>query len=367
MAYGTPVVSSDAGALPDVVGGAGIVVPQGDAAALADALVTAAGERREELRLSGFARAAECSWEAVGREYIELYRSATMTEAAPVGHEVEVIVVAYGAPELLRAALAPVAGMSVTVVDNSSLPEIASLCAEAGVRYIDSGGNIGFGSAVNLALADRLAPGADVLLLNPDARIARDQIDALHGALRAAPDLASVGPEQVDESGRSAQVEWVFPSPVNAWLGALGLASLQSGPRFVIGSILMLRSEALTQVGGFDERFFLYAEETDWAFRAHLLGWRHRIAEGVRGVHVGAGTSPDSRLREAHFHASQERYFRKHFGSAGWQAARGAAWAGAMARAVVLRGERSRTARRRAALYRLGPVKVERRLMGVGS
>jgi GT2 family glycosyltransferase len=151
---------------------------------------------------------------------------------------------------------------------------------------------------------------------------------------------------------------------VHAWLEALGLGFMKRGPRFVIGSILMLRAEALDQVGGFDERFFLYAEETDWAFRAHLLGWRHAVAHGVRGVHMGAGTSRDDRLREAHFHASQERYFRKHFGRGGWQAARAAAWAGAMARAVVLAGERGTAARRRAALYRLGPVRVERRLTG---
>jgi GT2 family glycosyltransferase len=346
------------------VGGAGIVVRQGDAGALSDALVAAGGVRSDELRLAGFARAAECSWEAVGRQYVELYRSATMTASAPAVHDIEVIVVAYGAPQLLRAALAPITGMAVTVVDNSSHSEVAAVCAEAGARYIDSGANLGFGSAVNLALADRLVPGADVLLLNPDARIARDQVDALHGVLRSAPDLASVGPEQVDESGRLAQVEWIFPSPVHAWLEAIGLGSLQRGARFVIGSILMLRSEALNQVGDFDEHFFLYAEETDWAFRAHLLGWRHAVAHGVRGVHVGAGTSRDDRVRQAHFHASQERYFRKHFGSAGWQAARAAVWLGAMARAVALKGERGRAARRRAALYRLGPVRVEERLAG---
>lgn len=364
MAYGTPVVSSDAGSLPDVVGGAGIVVPQGDAAALADALLAAGEERRDELVVAGFRRAAECSWEAVGRQYLELYRSTGATASAPSDRDIELIVVAYGAPGLLREALAPVAGMAITVVDNSSHPEIAALCAEAGVRYIDSGANIGFGAAVNLALDDRLLPGADVLLLNPDARIERDQLASLHAVLRSAPDLASVGPEQVDESGRVAQVEWVFPSPLHSWLEAVGLSSLKSGARFVIGSILLLRAEALDQVGGFDEQFFLYAEETDWAFRAHLLGWRHAAAPGIRGIHVGAGTSRDDRMREAHFHASQERYFRKHFGWTGWQAARAAAWTGAMARALVLRDERGRAARRRAALYRLGPARVERRLTG---
>lgn len=364
MAHGTPVVSSDAGSLPDVVGGAGIVVRQGDAAALADALLAAGGERCDELVVAGFQRAAECSWEAVGHQYVELYRSTGATASASGERGIEVIVVAYGAPALLRAALAPVVGMAITVVDNSSRPEIAALCAEAGARYIDSGANFGFGAAVNLALSDRLTPGADVLLLNPDARIERDQLASLHAALRSAPDLASVGPEQVDESGRGAQVEWVFPSPAHAWLEAVGLSFLQTGARFVIGSILLLRAEALDQVGGFDDRFFLYAEETDWAFRAHLLGWRHTAAHGVRGVHVGAGTSRDDRLREAHFHASQERYFRKHFGWTGWQTARAAAWTGAMARALVLKDERGRAARRRAALYRLGPVRIERRLTG---
>jgi GT2 family glycosyltransferase len=132
----------------------------------------------------------------------------------------------------------------------------------------------------------------------------------------------------------------------------------------VIGSVLLLRAEALAQVGGFDERFFLYAEETDWAYRAHLLGWRHAAVPGARAMHAGGGTSEDGSRRELHFHASQERYLRKHFGAAGWQLARVANWAGAMVRSVALPGERGRQARRRAALYRLGPVSVETRLTG---
>ncbi|WP_254773689.1 glycosyltransferase [Microbacterium sp. cf046] len=363
MASGVPVVSSDAGALPDVVGGAGIVVPHSDAAALADALLEATGPRSAELRAAGFVRAAECTWDAVARDYLDLY-AGTQHAAAGPARDLEIIVVAYGAPGMLRLALEPVAGATVTVVDNSSLPEIAAMCEELGVRYIDSGANIGFGAAVNLALADRLAPDADVLLLNPDARVSRDQIATLHTALRAAPDLASVGPAQVDESGRAARVEWPFPSPANALLEAVGLGRLQRGPRFVIGSVILLRAEALAQVGGFDERFFLYAEETDWAYRASRLGWRHAGVPGARAVHSGGGTSSDSARREAHFYASQERYLRKHFGTAGWQLARAANWAGAMVRAFVLPGDEGRRARRRAAVYRLGPVRVEARFTG---
>lgn len=275
---------------------------------------------------------------------------------------VEVIVVAYGAPGLLRAALEPVAVLPTTVVDNSSSSEIAELCRATGVRYIDAGRNGGFAAGVNVGLTHRVVPDADVLLLNPDARITPEAITALQRELRADPRLASVAPAQTDGAGREARVEWPFPSPAHAWLEAMGLARLEGGSSYVIGAVLLLRAEALEEVGLFDERFFLYAEETDWAYRAHLLGWRHRAVPAVHAMHVGAATSSDPRRREAHFHASQERYFRKHFGAAGWQAARAAVWLGALARSMLLTGSRRRDARRRAALYRLGPVHVEARL-----
>ncbi len=366
MAAGIPVVSSDAGALPEVVGGAGLVVPHGDPAALAEAAVTASGPRRDELVAAGLVRASTCSWEAVADEYSALYRSARHlgTAEASVPDSPEVIVVAYGAPDLLRRALAAVTSLPATVIDNSSSPEIERICAEMGVRYRDAGANLGFGTAVNLALADRLVPGGDVLLLNPDARIDRDGIGALSAALRREPDLATVGPAQVDEDGRSSRVEWVFPSPARAWLEAAGLGRLIRGPRFVIGSVLLLRAAALEQVGGFDERFFLYAEETDWAYRANLLGWRHRAIHDVKAIHTGAGTSTDPRRREVFFHASQERYYRKHFGSLGWASARTAQWIGATVRSAVLAGERGDSARRRAGLYRVGPVRSEALMIG---
>jgi glycosyltransferase involved in cell wall biosynthesis/GT2 family glycosyltransferase len=373
MACGVPVVASDAGALPEVVGGAGIVVPHDDADALRDALVEAAGSRRAQLQAAGRRRAGECTWEAVADQYLELYRSVARERATSdaIAHAetsvaalppVEVVVVAFGAPELLRSALTPVAHLPVTVVDNSSLARIAALCAELGVRYIDAGNNAGFAAGVNLALADRLIPGADVLLLNPDARFESTQVTVLQRALRAAPDLASVGPAQYDDLGHAARVEWPLPSPRNAWLEAIGLGRLQSGARYAIGSVLLLRAEALEQVGGLDERFFLYAEEADWARRAHNLGWRHRVVNDAHAVHVGAGTSADARRRDLHFYASQERFYRKHFGAAGWHSARCAGWFGATVRGMLLPGERRAQSWRRAALYLRGPIRAESRL-----
>jgi hypothetical protein len=78
-------------------------------------------------------------------------------------------------------------------------------------------------------------------------------------------------------------------------------------------------------------------------------------------MHVGAGTSTDDRLRTLRFQASQERFYRKHHGQIGWQVARLGLWAGAMARSLILQGTRGTDARRRAALLRLGPMRVAQR------
>lgn len=336
-----------------------MLVPPGDETALGNALLTVCTDSALRLRLrdAGLKRASECDWDVVAEDYLAMY-SAMLREPA-AGHGVEVIVVAFGAPGLLRRALEPVRSLPVTVVDNSSRPEIRAICAGFGVRYVDPGRNSGFGAGVNIALGERLLPDADVLLLNPDAIISLDGLRALQGALRADPSLASVGPAQVDADGVSARAGWPFPSPARTWLEAVGLGRVGRQEAFAIGSVLLLRAEALDQVGGFDERFFLYAEETDWAYRASRLGWRHVVVDAVTALHEGAATSTDSARREAHFHASQERYIRKHFGPIGWAVARAGQVAGAFARAAVLRGDRGRAAAARGKLYLRGPVRAE--------
>ncbi|SDB79863.1 Glycosyltransferase involved in cell wall bisynthesis [Raineyella antarctica] len=363
MACGVPVVASDSGALPDVVGGAGLLVPPGDVRALAAALRSVVSDQAlsDRLRAEGLSRARSCAWDRVAEQYLDLYgtmRRRSLPEADG-GRPVEVVLVAYGSPALVRRALEPVRSLPVTVVDNSSLPEIAALCEELGCRYIDPHRNGGFAAGVNIGLAARTDPGSDVLLLNPDAEVDVESIRRLQSALHADPDLASVAPTQVDGEGRPSRVGWPFPSPAATWLEAVGLASLLPRTQYVIGSVLLLRAEALAQVGGLDERFFLYAEETDWAYRAHLLGWRHALVQQVSAVHLGAATSSDTAKRDAHFHASQERYMRKHYGAIGWHLARAGEVLGAAVRSVLLPGERGRAARRRAAVFARGPVHVE--------
>ena len=360
MACGVPVIASDTGALPDVVGDAGLLVPPDDPRALAACLRTLLGDEpaRRELAHRGVTQAQQASWSEVARAHLDLYQRVTRTQET-TRRGVEVVVVAYGRPDLLADSLRPLLSFPVTVVDNSSSRDVAAVCERLGVRYLDPGHNGGFGAGVNHALGRRLDPDADVLLLNPDAVIGSDDVRRLQRALLAEPALASVAPTQVDELGHPSRVTWPFPSPARTWLTAAGLGRLGASSGFVIGSVLMLRREALAQVGWFDEAFFLYAEETDWAYRAHQLGWRHREVTEARAVHVGAATSADPTRRETHFHASQERYLRKHFGPVRWQLARGATILGSAARGVLLAGERGREARARAALYVTGPLEAE--------
>jgi hypothetical protein len=144
---------------------------------------------------------------------------------------------------------------------------------------------------------------------------------------------------------------------------AVGLGRLVPvGDRdYIVGSVLLLRAEAVEDVGAFDERFFLYAEEADWAFRAHRRGWRHALVPTAVATHLGGATSSDPVRREIHFVASQERYLRKHFGAAGWLMARVAGIIGQGLRGAVRTGPPGHDAALRARLYLRGPVRVERR------
>ncbi len=232
------------------------------------------------------------------------------------------VVVAYGGADLLRRCLGALERtVAVTVVDNSSSKDVRAVALELGAAYVDAEKNLGFAAAVNIVLRSLLnGPPRDILLLNPDAVLTPDQLELLAAHLRLEGNerLAAVAPRLVDGDGRVQRVLWPFPSPARAWLDALGVGSLRPRSAFVIGAVLLLRWEAVREIGMFDERFFLYAEEADWQRRAVERGWRSRVCTDAVARHAGAGASDDPRRREALFHAAQEIYVRKWHGQFGW-------------------------------------------------
>jgi len=365
MAAGVPVVASASGAIPDVVATAGILVEPADPAALADGIRQAlVASTWTELRARGLQHAEDFTWASVAELQRSMYDTVVGGEVAalPVAPP-QVIVVAYGSPDQLSGCLDALGDeLPVTVIDNSSLAEARRIAEQHGARYVDSGANLGFAGGVNLGLAtvDQNGQGAaDILLLNPDARIDAASVIAMQSALRSAHNIAAVGAAQTEpDSGLPVRVWWPFPTPWGACLEAVGLGALRRRPDFAIGSILLLRREAIDKVGVFDERFFLYAEETDWQYRARKAGWTIAVAD-VEATHEGGGTGGDPRAREAHFYGSAERYVRKHYGSTGWAVYRFANLAGATVRGLVLPGERGAAARRRRGLFSKGPIAVE--------
>ena len=271
---------------------------------------------------------------------------------------VHAVIVAYhGAEQLGRCLDALNRQIPVTVVDNSCSDEVASVAKGHGAVYVDSGANRGFAAGVNIGLGRLTGEDVDVLLLNPDAVVKPIAIQELAFFLHRPENswVAAVAPRLSGPDEKAERVIWPFPTPARMWAEALGLGRMPARRRFVIGAVLLLRREAIDDVGLFDERFFLYAEEADWQWRSHERGWQSSVCPDAVAEHTGAGTSTNPLRRETLFCAAQEIYIRKWFGTTGWWVYRGAACFGAGARALVFTGERRRQAARRAVLYLRGP------------
>ena len=277
---------------------------------------------------------------------------------------VQVLVVAYGDPDTLGACLEVLGGAyPVTVVDNSSSAATREVVARAGASYVDPGENLGFAAAVNVGLESMALRGIDVLLLNPDAVIRPDAIERLQRELHAGPAVACVAPAQhrPGSDKPSSPVCWPFPTPARAWAEAIGLGRFGRGWGYVIASVLLVRGEALVDVGGFDEGFFLYAEEADWERRATRRGWTVAYCPDASATHQGAATDHDPKRREVRFHAGVETYVRKWHGSTGWHSYQAATVVTALRRAAVSKGARRGASLDLARLYRSGPARQARR------
>lgn len=273
-------------------------------------------------------------------------------------HPVHIVIVAYHSSEQLARCLAGLEReLPVTVVDNSSSKEVAAVAQCHGSAYVDSGANRGFAAGVNVALARVTGENVDVLLLNPDAVVTPDAVRTLEEFLHRPENarVAAVSPRLVDSAGANQRLVWPFPTPGRMWAEAVGLGRLPPRQTFVVGAVLLLRREALDDIGFFDERFFLYAEETDWQRRAQKSGWSSVVCFEAIAEHAGAGTSISMRQREVRFHEAHETYIRKWYGVTGWWFYRVAACFGAALRTLVLSGERRKEAARRTLLYLRGP------------
>ena len=186
--------------------------------------------------------------------------------------------------------------------------------------------NVGFAAANNAGFAG--ATGRYLLALNPDTSVRWGRFRVLVDAMDARPEVgaASVIQEEADGSLQSIRRD---PSVARALSEALllrrlpgcrswqereldqGVYAEERRADWLVGAVLLLRREAVAEVGGFDERFFMYSEEADLCRRIRDAGWDVRHLPVMKILHYGG--APNPRLA-AQSSFSRLEYAAKHFG-----------------------------------------------------
>ncbi len=211
-----------------------------------------------------------------------------------LGMDISIIIVNWNTRELLRKCLDSVEttvrslSHEIIVVDNASTDGSAAMLRERfpRVRLIENLENRGFGAANNQAL--RVMTGRYALLLNSDAVLTENAVSELFACMENHPEAAMACGQLLNADGSRQNSIAAFPSlltlmtntPLLEYLFPRRFPSKRyshSGPVEVdsgIGACLMVRMAAMDAVGLFDERYYFFFEETDWAYQMRRAGWK---------------------------------------------------------------------------------------------
>jgi N-acetylglucosaminyl-diphospho-decaprenol L-rhamnosyltransferase len=250
------------------------------------------------------------------------------------GHDVDFImsdqritavVINHNTREHLRRcldALAPDAPDRTVVVDTGSGDGSAELVRSAFPRVeLVEMENRGYAAGANAGLAKVGSPYA--LLLNADTRPWPGALRALASYLEHHSRAAVAGPLIVDERGAVEVTARRFPTPLQIFLQESGLHRFVWGKLeektsrevdWVLGAALALRRDAVTEVGGFDESYFMYNEEVDLCVRLRKQGWEVHYAPVATVAHVGGASTSQQRAAMAEQYVrSTTAFYRRHF------------------------------------------------------
>jgi GT2 family glycosyltransferase len=257
-------------------------------------------------------------------------------------NDVAIIIVAWNSSSDLERCLGSIAAcpprvdVQVIVVDNASSDDSVAKVRQhsSRIQLIQNDRNVGFAAANNQAM--KAASSRYVFLLNPDTRVGAGAVDALVGYMDAHQHVWAAGPLILNPDGSVQVSGFRFPSRWNLFVEALFLDRLfprtrlfgshkelfedphkARGVDYVQGSALMVRSKAVQQAGGLDERYFMYFEETDWCFSFKRAGGEVHYAPVGEVVHFGGGAFAhfDER-RLIHYHRSLFAFFKKNYPAA---------------------------------------------------
>ena len=216
------------------------------------------------------------------------------------------------------------------VVDNGSSDDTAEALERLvpSARLVRARENLGYGRAANLGA--RSASGEILLFLNSDAELTPEALKALKATFLAHPRAGAVGAFLLDPDGapqRSADgvptlASELLGKPLFRWIRpdlfpAVAAGASPVGVPTLVGACQALSREAFEAVGGFDERFFFFLEETDLCVRMKEKGWEVLVAPAARVVHGQGKTARRSLPRaRVEYDLSRYRFLRKHRGGA---------------------------------------------------
>lgn len=196
----------------------------------------------------------------------------------------------------------------IIAIDNGSTDDSLAILSAAQDVVWFAQDNTGFAHGVNRGIA-LSRPDADILVLNPDVVLQPGALQTLAGVLDRCPDAGIVAPQLIDESGAVLPSCRRFPSAsrnfVEAFVG--GSRAGRFGEAYTpgaeahdvdwaTGAVLLLRRSMLDRIGGLEEAFFLYSEETELCDRAKRQGYRSILEPRASVLHVGGGLGTNPQL-----------------------------------------------------------------------
>jgi GT2 family glycosyltransferase len=225
----------------------------------------------------------------------------------------------------------PATGLSVHVVDNASHDGTVELIRSEFPDVVVTAAteNLGFAAASNIGIRAGSAPY--VLVLNPDTRVTAGALDALVALMDERTDVGISGCRLLRDDGTPDHAaRRSFPTIAGALGHFLGIGRRRHAPSrlaqyvapdvpgpvdAVNGAFMLMRREALEQIGLFDEGYWMYMEDLDLCYRFRAAGWTTWYEPSVVVYHVKHGTSGpirSVRLNYA-FHYGMLRFYRKHY------------------------------------------------------
>jgi GT2 family glycosyltransferase len=269
---------------------------------------------------------------------------ASLAKEFPV--DISFIIVSWNAKRHLLSCLASLAGAErgytseAIVVDNASTD--GSLRAVRHefprARVLENAANLGFARANNDGI--KLARGRYLCLINSDVEVPEGCVPNLLRHMEAEPRIGMIGPKLLGGDGQTQISCWGFPGLWNMLCCALSLDRVFPGWAFVNGYQLrhwqknaagdvdilggafwLTRREAVEEVGGLDESFFMYGEDMDWCRRFWQKGWRICLDPQAVAVHYGGASSGNAPIRfSIEMQRANLQYWKKHHPGAAWLA-----------------------------------------------